>query len=383
MELNMEEPRDIKDLKTKLEKIPNMPKDFEVIVKNNILSLDGKWLLKRSKTSEQLLETIQCNLNQNESQNPLKGYIPTFRSEVRKTIEDMKESIDVDTKKLLCIHIEDMGEEKPQIILSYISILETIRKEDIDKWKKNGFECYDLNEIDRKQLSPSASYTYGILMREKDFIHSTLDKYGRVNQKYFRKYFFYGIDNRQPILEGIIYDSCRDLNEKYLKLESGEKFPSKEEKIEELRRHTFIKYKQLYRFLNVIEEDDKRFNSSLTSEEEDRVKNIVDTAIDEMQNNGMLLNLKRGIFVKDRPDEKNPKVYNKNEHIWTDEICDVLKQLEYLEELDKQDYYKAWLEAKFSRLKCKGYNPSELDELKQSYQKYFQKQESQKEIQQV
>ena len=383
MELNMKEPKDINELRAELEKIPDMPKNFDVIVENNILSIDGKWLLKRSKTPEHLLETIQCNLEQNESQNPSEGYIPTFRSEVRKTIEDMEESIDVDTKKLLCIHVEDMEEEKPQIILSYISILETIRKEDIYKWKKDGFECYDLNEIDRKQLSPSASYTYGILMREKDFIHSTLDKYGKVNKKYFRKYFFYGIDNRQPILEGIIYDSCRDLNEKYLKLETGEKFPSKEEKIEELRRHTFIKYKQLYKFLNVIEEDDKRFNSNLTSEEEDRVKSIVDTAIDEMQNNGMLLVFKRGIFVKDRPDEKNPIVYNKDEHIWTDEMCDVLKQLEYLEELDKQDYYKAWLEAKFSRLECKGYKPSELDELKQPFKRYLQEKEAKKEKQQV
>ena len=41
------------------------------------------------------------------------------------------------------------------------------------------------------------------------------------NQKNFEKYFFYGIDNRDELLEGIIFFTNKDLNTKYLNKNSN------------------------------------------------------------------------------------------------------------------------------------------------------------------
>ena len=84
MELNMKEPANIRDLKEKLKKISkDMPKNFDVVVESNLLTIDGKWMLKRQQNSEQLLETIQRIIEEEE----MNGLSSSFRNEERKTIK--------------------------------------------------------------------------------------------------------------------------------------------------------------------------------------------------------------------------------------------------------------------------------------------------------
>ena len=382
MELNMKEPANIRDLKEKLKKISkDMPKNFDVVVESNLLTIDGKWMLKRQQNSEQLLETIQRIIEEEE----MNGLSSSFRNEERKTIKDYSGNIDVNTKAFLYAHLENEEQTIPKIILSYIDVLETAKKDDIDQWRKNGFELHNLDEVDRKQLAPTTNYTYGVMLQNRDRIDTLLKKY-KLNRKHFEKYFFYGIDNRGPILEGIVHRVCRDLNNKYTRyLEERKKLPSKEEKLEALRNRVVDIYRQLYTFLNVVEEDDKRFDCHLTNTEETRVRNAVDTKINKMLKDNMLLIYPRGIFVKDKPDDdskkRNLEVYNSREHIWTDEMYEVLKQLEIMEELWNQEYYRNWLEAKFSRLKTKGYEEGKLDELKKPFKKYLEKRKEEEKTQ--
>ena len=381
MELSIIEPTDAKDLKAKLksisEKFKEMSKemqiaeDFDIVLENNILTLDGKWLLKRQ--NDKHLSNIQQYIGKSDDTEKMKG----FSIEESKVVKEHTGKEKAVQSAFLYGRSETVKGERPKVILSYIDILQDVQQEDIEQWQKNGLELYDLSKIDRKQLMQSTNYTYGIMQRENDRINILLNK-ARLDQKHFKQYFFYGLENREPILEGIIHGACRDLNSRYLRLNESEQFPSREEKIETLRKRVIEIYQQFYRFINVIEEDDRRFDFRLSASEKQIVENIVNNKINDMLENEMLLIFKRGIFVKDRPDEISEKrkrrTYNTREHIWTDELYGVLKQLEAMEKIDTREYNCNWLEAKFSRLKIsKGYTGEKLHELRKPFKEYLER----------
>ena len=375
MELNITEPIDAEDLKGKFKKMSEqMPiaEDFDIVLENNILTLDGKWLLKRQDAEH--LSAIQQYIGKSVDTDKMKG----FRIEESNVVKEHTGKEKVVQSAFLYGRLETVKGERPRVILSYIDILQDVQQEDIEQWKKDGLELHDLGKINREQLAQSTNYTYGIMQRENDRINTLLNK-PRLNQKNFKKYFFYGLDNREPILEGIIQGVCRELNSRYVRIKAGEQFPSKEEKIEALRKRTIEIYQQFYRFVNVIEEDDRRFDFRLSLNEKQTIKNIVNNKIDDMLKQERVLIFKRTISLRDREDEevkeKNITLYNKREHIWTDEMYEVLKQLETMKKIDLREYYRNWLEAKFSRLEVnKGYSKEALRKLREPYKKYLETQ---------
>ena len=378
MELNIIEPKDAEDLKAKLKKISEGLKeklkkmseetqtveDFDIVVENNILTLDRRWLLKRQ--DDKHLSNIQQYIGNLDDAKKMKE----FRIEESNVVKEHTGKENAGKSAFLYARLETVKGERPRIILSYIDLLQDIQQEDIGQWKKDGLELYDLGKINREQLTQSTNYTYGVMQRENDRMNILLNK-PRLNQKYFQKYFFYGLENRDAVLEGIIQRVCRDLNNSYTRVETGDQIPSTEEKIEEVRKRTIEIYQQLYRFVNVIEEDDRRFDFRLSLGEKQTIKNKVNNAISALLEQERLLIFKRTICLRDKPDEyskeKDIPLYNKGEHIWTDEVYEVLKQLETMKKTDLREYYRNWLEAKLSRLERKGYSDKALSELREIY----------------
>ena len=375
MELNIIEPIDAEDLKRKLKKMPKemqIAEDFDIVLENNILTLDRRWLLK--KQEDKHLSTVQQCIGKSEDTKKMQG----FRREEINLVEEHTGKEKTAQSAFLYGRSENVKGERPKVILSYIDILQDVQQEDIEQWQKDGWELHDLDKINREQLAQSTNYTYGVMQRENDKMNSLLNK-ARLNQKHFKKYFFYGLENRGPILEGIIHGVCRDLNGRYLRIKEGEQFPSREEKIEALRKRAIEVYQQFYRFVNVIEEDDRRFDFRLSLSEKQTIKNMVNNKINDMLKKNMLLIFKRGIFVKDKleedSEEEKRRTYNAKEHIWTDEMYEVLKQLETLKKIDSEEYYRDWLEAKFSRLEVsKGYSKEAVRKLREPYKNYLERQ---------
>lgn len=378
MELSIIEPTDAEDLKAKLkrmsegieEKLKKMSEekqtaeDFDIVVENNILTLDEKWLLKRQ--NDKHLSNIQQYIGNLDDAEKMKG----FRIEESNIVKEHTGKGNPGKSAFLYARLETVKGERPRVILSYIDILQDVQQEDIKQWKENGLELHDLGKINREQLTQSTNYTYGIMQREQDRINILLNK-PRLNQKNFQKYFFYGLENRDAVLEGIIQRVCRDLNNRYIRIKAGEQIPSKEEKIEAVRKRTMEIYQQFYRFVNVIEEDDRRFDFRLSLSEKQTIKNIVNNKINDLLEKERLLIFKRTISLRDKPDkyseEKDIPLYKGTEHIWTDEVYEVLEQLETMKKIDLKEYYRNWLEAKLSRLKGKGYSDDALSELREIY----------------
>ena len=390
MELSIIEPTDAEDLKAKLKSMSEdlkakfkkmseetqeseemqIAEDFDIVVENNILTLDGKWLLKRQDDNH--LNNIQQYIGNLDDAEKMKE----FRVEESNVVKEHTGK-NAGKSAFLYARLEIAKGEKPRVILSYIDLLQDVQQEDIEQWKENGLELYDLGKINREQLAPSTNYTYGIMQQEHDRINILLNK-PRLNQKYFQKYFFYGLENRDAVLEGIIQRVCRNLNNRYVKIKAGEQFPSREEKIEAIRKRAIEIYQQFYRFVDVIEEDDRRFDFRLSLSEKQTIKNIVNDKIDDMLQQKRVLIFKRTICLRDKEDEevkeKQIPLYKKGEHIWTDEVYDVLTQLETMKKTDLREYYRNWLEAKFSRLEVsKGYSKEAVRKLRETYKDYLER----------
>lgn len=75
MELNIKEPRDIEELRKATQNMDSIPEDISIRIENNILTIDGKWLL-REKDGKFENITVQLEENKENTQN--------FRSELRK-----------------------------------------------------------------------------------------------------------------------------------------------------------------------------------------------------------------------------------------------------------------------------------------------------------
>ena len=366
MEFNIKEPRDIEGLRKAIKNIDLVPEDISIRIENNILTIDGNWLL-REKDGK--LENINVLLGEDSD------HTQNFRSELRKEIEGFKGRWDVDIKKLLYTRLDNpnLPEDKPCLTLSYLSILETGNLADIEAWQQEEFTWQDIRKVDRRQLEPSTSYTYGVIRQNEQEIRNLLKRYREFDEKKFDQYFLHGMENRYDLLEGIMYYTNRDLTAKYLELVNGENFPTTGEKLEILKRETAKKYEQLYRFIYVLDGEDARFDYTLRAEEEEQINEMVEDTLQGLIDKEELLFFKRGIFFNDRTYDAKGFTYDKvRGYTWTGEVYKVLQQLEFMERIDGYQYYKRWLQAKICRLKVSNQYPKEkISKLEEIYENFF------------
>ena len=205
------------------------------------------------------------------------------------------------------------------------------------------------------------------------------------NEKKFDQYFFHGIDNRQGLLEGIMFYTNRDVNKENVNLHLRRIFPTKEENLEKLRKKLQEKFTQLYRFIYMLDSVDNRFDYHLSPEEEKKVNQMVDEIIQQQIDDDKLMITSAGIFFQDRKNEEREEERKKQgkgkgyidlgEHIWTGEVYEVIQELESMEKLDKYQYYKRWVQAKIARLKetnkhNKQYPEEKIKKLEEIYKSY-------------
>ena len=377
MGINIKGPKDIAEL----QKMTAIPEGNSVKIENNIFSLDGKWLLKRGQNNK--LESISSTFQIQEGNHILER-------EVRKTIEDYEGKLDVDTKRLLYMKKENpVPQEEPCITLSYMSVLETGNSADIEKWEKGGCKWYDVGNIARIQLSPSTNYTYGIIRQNAKEIQGFLNKYKEFDEKKFDQYFLHGMENREKLLEGIMYYTNKDLNCKYVDSHVDGKFLTKKENIEELKKRMMKNYEQLYRFVYILDGEDDRFDYRLLPEEKEKVDQMVEDTIQRVKDKYMLMFSGIGIFFQDKPskdiEEKGKKPFDPAGYKWTEEVYKVIQQLGFIEKADCYQYYERWLQAKIGRLQennkeSRQYSEEKISELKEVYEKFFDDRLEQKDV---
>lgn len=229
----------------------------------------------------------------------------------------------------------------------------------------------------------------------------------QLDKNKYKQYFFYGIDNKEEAIEGIIYFTYfEDVFEKNLELQAktnGEKLLTGKEELEHLIERSTQIYKQFYRFIELnekpniynfykatdeeiirrkieekveylqqtreniseyeinknIEENIKKLKTFYAGKEvpELQIKKVKKETREELEKtkiltvkeNGLSYSLKQRIRFAHIPEGGLGSHQKEIQYHWTEELYNILRFLEEAEQKDKKGYIDLWLRTRLSR----------------------------------
>lgn len=177
MELKIEEPKDMQELKELVKDIKQIPDNFYVAVESSIFDKDGKWILMRRgpgcKDGRFKLEGIGGGIEPTDL-----SFIDGLKREIQ---EEAGNKSKISIQKFLFARVEEVFDinaniKKVWIILSYIAILESGELEIMENDKNLGYERYNISEIDTNELTQCAKASYEKIKTEWENIRKLIVK---------------------------------------------------------------------------------------------------------------------------------------------------------------------------------------------------------------
>lgn len=178
-----------------------------------------------------------------------------------------------------------------------------------------------------------------------------MDKTNITQKEQFERFFFYGIENKEEVKEGIIYFSTGKIYKDY---SCSILYNVPNEIIEsQIILESSRKYKHFYRFvtLNDFHSDNYTMDVDI-----DTLKAELEAKMEQLKMQKKVNISKAGVFfTRERSQELEGDeryVYGeglKGEKGWTKQIYEILEKLEKLEMTDSNKYYEYWLLTKYTR----------------------------------
>ena len=176
-------------------------------------------------------------------------------------------------------------------------------------------------------------------------------------EKYFRRFFYYGIDEKYKVIEYIIYraiqkvhDSYGNLNELY---ESANKKNHNKKQMKKILKEAAKYYKHFYRFVEL--NDNPLISTYQSKDEEKNIMKNLGAEINSMINDGELEKHKIGyFFTRNKEDgtfvsiEKEAKLENLDIG-WPYIVFEFLQKLEKTQQENPELYDLEWLKVKMAR----------------------------------
>lgn len=172
--------------------------------------------------------------------------------------------------------------------------------------------------------------------------------------EYFKRFFYSGLngkDDKDNILEYIIYQSTKEMHDSYDRLEKLYKSSNEEQK-QRILSIAIEYYKQYYRFITL---NDQSENYSYKAEKEyDYIRSQVINKYEELKNKDIITSKTAGIFISGEREANLLNIYNESQKGnidkgWIDVVFIILKKLKRLEETDVSKYEEKWLITKLAR----------------------------------
>ncbi len=201
-----------------------------------------------------------------------------------------------------------------------------------------------------------------------------MKKKRNIDSEKFKRFFFYGIENRRELKEGIL---CFSSNKVYERHSNQDWYAIPNEQVEsEIIQEAAKKYKQFYRFVRLNDESNNfRFDVDMQ-----KVKEELEEEMKLLKQEGRVIETKAGtFFIRERENllKGGPHyVYGeglKGEVGWTRQIYDILGELEEIEKEDKIEYQEYWLLTKLARA-VNRFDREEALKAKNAYEKLSQRQ---------
>ena len=163
-------------------------------------------------------------------------------------------------------------------------------------------------------------------------------------KKYFKEYFHHGIENKEKVLEYIIYRALKKSHDNIGSLGDLYKTPNKEH-LEEWIKESKKTYKQFYRFI-VIPDNPENLTYKLDDENEE-ISKAVNNKIQDFIAQDSVKEYKAGYFFT--REKEGEYEYDNQQTGWTQIIYEFLEELEKLENKNQDLYSLKWLKVRIIR----------------------------------
>lgn len=171
-----------------------------------------------------------------------------------------------------------------------------------------------------------------------------------IDKEQFKRFFFYGIENKREVKEGILCFASKETYKKQV-LKNWYEIPN--EQIEsQIIEDAIPKYKQFYRFVTL---NDSNNNYTMCVDEE-LLRKELEEEMQLLKQEQKVISTKAGIFFTREREQQllGAKYYVvgkgvQGEYGWTKQIYDILEKLEKIEKHDDKKYYKYWILTKYER----------------------------------
>ena len=184
------------------------------------------------------------------------------------------------------------------------------------------------------------------------------------NGRQFSEYFYYGIEDKQKVIDYIIYASLEKSHRNLSEHGDLYEIPN-EEHMKDWIRLSKPEYKQFYRFI-VLADNPKNTSYKADDEEEKNIYKAINSRIQYHIKNGNINEFKAGFYFSRGIEQEF--IQSERYNYYCDSrgwICVIYKFLEELNELEKENkdlYELKWLKVRIIRAINR--NPLDKEELK-------------------
>lgn len=199
-----------------------------------------------------------------------------------------------------------------------------------------------------------------------------MKKKRNIDSEKFKRFFFYGIENKRELREGFIYISYKQIHEKYF--QDWNQMSSQQIETE-IIQGAMKRYRQFYRFVTLNDES----NSFQFDVDMQKIKEELEEEMQLLKAEERVIETKAGTFlIRERENllEGGPYyIYGKGlegENGWTRQIYDILGELEEIEKEDSTEYQEYWLLTKLARA-VNRFDREEALRVKNAYEKLREK----------
>lgn len=207
-----------------------------------------------------------------------------------------------------------------------------------------------------------------------------MEEKNRIDNQSFKRFFFFGVDNKQELKEGILYFSANKVYERH-RFENWFDIPN-EQLEKEIIQEATPKYRQFYRFIRLNDKSNCLINDVNIEKVEEQVKRQMELLKQEKK----VIDTKTGIFfVREREELlKGGQRYIigeglKGEEGWTKQIYDILEKLDCMERENPEEYDVYLYIAKLARAINRN-SEEEAQRIRKCYEEAKQKLEKKKDL---
>ena len=192
-----------------------------------------------------------------------------------------------------------------------------------------------------------------------------------IDREKFKRFFFYGIENKREVKEGILYFSLNKVYDKHMN-ENWYQIPN-EQMEEEMMQEATQKYKQFYKFVTLNDVPNNRILVNI----DNQVRKELEEQMQILRKEKNVIDTKAGIFFikeKEKQLEGIDDSWRKTGDNWTEQIYEILEKLQQMEKDNNIEYQKYLLLTKQARALNRG-DKQEAFQIKRAYEKLEEKQE--------